>query len=374
MVVRWCWLWVLLAIAFRPLQAQEPAPEHVVLDLLGSQGWRALELARLRERNPWLEDKPVYQGLWLRGSGAADSSVFDLLPFASAPRSRAGTALAYDQGIGSRMWSGFTETDPTRSAVLGTAARGLLGLWRQLSGLGGGEQDLLTPRPCPGMRVRLGSEAVFGFGTDGRDTPRDTRALIVYADCQRDLGREWHVSMGLRGYQWRTPGQSDRQDLETALRIAHVPQHHGAAVFVDASWTPNYQRAILHIERPIDLAGVRFRPLIRLAWGENLPFGLGFWPGGFDGFPGLKDGEARGDREVMAAVDAQRPLVGKLSFRALFAVGRTANGGSLLPRDPLLLGARAGLNLDTRFGLLRLEYGLATEHHRAVFLRLGRIL
>jgi hypothetical protein len=40
----------------------------------------------------------------------------------------------------------------------------------------------------------------------------------------------------------------------------------------------------------------------------------------------------------------------------------------------LLLGARAGLNLGTRFGLVRLEYGLATEHHRAVFIRLGRIL
>jgi hypothetical protein len=373
-VVRVCCFCVVLAIPFTLVQAQQPAPEDVVLDLLGSQGWRAFELARLRERDPWLEDKPVYQGLWLRGSGAADSSVFDLLPFASAPRRRAGTALAYDQGIGSRMWSGFTETDPTRSAVLGTAARGLLGLWRQISGIGGGEHDLLAARPCPGMRVRLGSEALFGFGTDGRDTPRDTRALIVYADCQRDVGGDWHVSMGLRGYQWRTPGQPDRHDLESAVRIAHVPQHDGAALFVDASWTPHYHRATLHIERPVGLVGIRFRPLLRLAWGENLPFGLGFWPGGFDGFPGLKDGEGRGNRELMAALDVQRPLLGKLSFRALFAMGRTATDGPVIPQEPLLLGARAGLNLGTRFGLVRLEYGLATEHHRAVFIRLGRIL
>jgi hypothetical protein len=76
----------------------------------------------------------------------------------------------------------------------------------------------------------------------------------------------------------------------------------------------------------------------------------------------------------MAALDVQRPLLGKLSFRALLAMGRTATDGPLIPQEPLLLGARAGLNLGTRFGLVRLEYGLATEHHRAVFIRLGRIL
>jgi hypothetical protein len=39
-----------------------------------------------------------------------------------------------------------------------------------------------------------------------------------------------------------------------------------------------------------------------------------------------------------------------------------------------LVGTRAGLNLDSRSGLLRLEYGPATESRRAVFIRLGRIL
>jgi hypothetical protein len=114
--------------------------------------------------------------------------------------------------------------------------------------------------------------------------------------------------------------------------------------------------------------------LMRLAWGEGLPFGLGFWLGGFDGFPGLKAGEGRGDREVIAALDLRRPLLGKLWLRGLLAVGRTSNGGPLLPDDPLLLGARVGLNLGTRVGLFRLEYGRATEGHSAIFIRLGRIL
>jgi hypothetical protein len=35
---------------------------------------------------------------------------------------------------------------------------------------------------------------------------------------------------------------------------------------------------------------------------------------------------------------------------------------------------RAGLNLDSRFGELRVEYGVATQNHRALFIRVGRVL
>jgi hypothetical protein len=128
------------------------------------------------------------------------------------------------------------------------------------------------------------------------------------------------------------------------------------------------------VERPLTLGSLQLRPLVRLAWGDGLPFGLGFWPGGFDKFPGLKEGEGRGDREVMAGLDIIQPVMGKLSFRTFLAVGRTANGGPVIPPGPWLIGARAGLNLDTRFGLFRLEYGMATQSHRAFLIRLGRIL
>jgi hypothetical protein len=356
-----------------PLRAQEWVPGRAAVTVLGSQAYRAFELARLRVRDPWLENAPVYQGLWLRESGAADSSVYDLLPFASAPRSRDGVALAFDQGTGSRMWSGFTDSDPINSALLGSAARGLLELWRLLPPINGGSHDLMHGRQCPGMRMRIGAEELFGFGTDGRDMPADTRAVILYANCRRDLGRSWHLSMGLRGYQWRTPGMADRQDLESSFRVARVEARDALLLFLDAGWTPYYERALLHVERPLTFGRLHVRPLIRLGWGQGLPFGLGFWPGGYDGFPGLKAGEARGDRELMAALDLRRQLIGKLSLRWFLAVGRTATGGPLVPTTPLLVGARFGLNLQTRLGLVRLEYGGATEGHRAVFVRLGRI-
>jgi hypothetical protein len=372
---RRCWLVLILFSTLLPLRlsAQDWMTGRDVVTVLGSQGRRAFELARLRQRDEWLQNKPLYQSVWLRESGAADSNVFDLLPFASAPRSRNGIALAYDQGTGSRMWSGFTEADPARSALMGSAAQALLGLWRRLSPIDGGPRDLLHDRRCPGMRARVGAEVLHGFGTDGRDAPPGTRAVILYADCRRDLGSSWQLVAGLRGYSWRSLDAPDRQDIESSVRLAHLPSHPGLVLFADGSWTPRYERVLVHIERPFTVSRIRFRPFARLGWGQNLPFGLGFWPGGYDGFPGLKDGQGRGNREAMAALDMSRPVLGKLSLRAILAVGRTATGGPVLPAQAWLLGARAGLNLVTRLGLVRVEYGRATESHRAIFLRLGRV-
>jgi len=111
---RWCLLLVLLLLP-RQLPSQQWKPEREALDILLFQGRRAFELAHLRVRDPWLSKQPMYQGLWLRETGAPDSVVFDLLPFASAPRTRDGVALAFDLGTGSRMWTGFT--DPLRFGV-----------------------------------------------------------------------------------------------------------------------------------------------------------------------------------------------------------------------------------------------------------------
>jgi hypothetical protein len=372
--VCWCWSLSLVLLSCLPLQAQQRSQAGTILRTVGEQGWRAIELARLQEQNPWLGGQPVYQGLWQRIGGASDSSVFDFLPFVSAPRQRDGTALAYDQGAGARLWSGFTETAPVRSALLGVAARGMLELWRLLPPVGGGPRDLLGPRPCPAMRVRLGMEALSGFGTDGRDLPSDAHALTAYAECGRDLGRAWQVAGGLRAYAWRSPGAEDLHDVEASVRLTRAPPGEVLHLFLDASWTTRYRRGVLHVERPISLAAWHVRPFLRLAWGDGLPFPLGFWPGGYDGFPGLHSGEARGDREVTLALDVVRPLVGRLSARAMLAAGRTSDGGPFFGQWPWLVGARAGLNLDTRLGLVRLEYGLATEDHRAFFIRVGHIL
>ena len=67
-------------------------------------------------------------------------------------------------------------------------------------------------------------------------------------------------------------------------------------------------------------------------------------------------------------------ILASVAMATTLAVGRTANGGPLIPKDPWLAGIRAGLNLDTSNGLFRLEYGVSGGSHRAFLLRVGRIL
>ena len=148
------------------------------------------------------------------------------------------------------------------------------GCWssgRLLPPVGGGPRDLLGPRPCPAMRVRLGMEALSGLGTDGRDLPSDAHALTAYAECGRDLGRAWQVAGGLRAYAWRSPGAEDLHDLEASVRLTRAPPGDEVHLFLDASWTTRYRRGVLHVERPISLAAWHVRPFVRLAWATGSP-------------------------------------------------------------------------------------------------------
>ena len=111
------------------------------------------------------------------------------------------------------------------------------------------------------MRLRLGAELLHGFGTDGRDAPLGTRAVILYADCQRDLGGSWALTSGLRGYRWSTPGTTDRQDLEASLRIAHARPGDSWLLLGEGDWTPRYARAILHVEHPLHWGSLQLRSI-----------------------------------------------------------------------------------------------------------------
>jgi hypothetical protein len=44
----------------------------------------------------------------------------------------------------------------------------------------------------------------------------------------------------------------------------------------------------------------------------------------------------------------------------------------VVPRPDRLVGARAGLGLETPVGPVRLEYGLNSRHRHSAFIRLGR--
>ena len=360
---------LLLALA-SSIDAQ--APPHVApLQAVGSAVGRTVGLWWTREHDRNVAEAEVYHALWLREAAAPDSVVFDLLPYATPPREADGVALAYDAGLGGRMWSGVRDRGLAESALHAAGTRLLLQLWRRLAPPPTDEGEILGRRGRPGLLIRFGGEAPHGFASDGRDVAPLTRMAIGYADLDLPLRGLWRLTVGTRAYLYRIPGAFNDHDLSIILRLARAPPATGLHVFTELSWTPEWQRVSLHVERPLDLGGVHVRPVLRVGTARGVPFALGFWPGGADGFPGLDPGEGRGDREVTLALHLARPLGGRFTLHLSTGVGQTALGGPLLPAEGWAAGVRAGLGVETGLGSVRVEPGLADDGRAAVFLRLG---
>src|SRR5687768_15431329 len=93
-----------VAVAF-PVGAQAP-PRPAPLQAVGSVVGRTVGLWWTRNHDPNVSHAEVYHAVWLREANASDSVVYDLLPYATPPREADGIALAYDAGLGGRLWSG----------------------------------------------------------------------------------------------------------------------------------------------------------------------------------------------------------------------------------------------------------------------------
>jgi NTE family protein len=313
----------------------------------------------------------AYQAVWLGPAGAGDSMSFHL-KLRRAARRVAGLGLAYDNGLGGRMWAGLVDR-----SVFGAAAEGsgaiLLGELRRELYLGLRRKyqvghQLLDPT----LTIRLATENVKRFGSGGGELPEaETREAIGFAGAERVLDQNWEGALGIYGHTWREPARGNLSTIGGLARITRTTRTRGRVFLAEGIWTGVYRRAALEGEASLQLGAVRVTPRARLGWGEQLPLQSTFPLGGDDGFPGLHIGERRGDREamvgVMFTVPIRRPLLGRIEF----AGGRTALGGGFLEGD-WVGGVRGGIGADTPVGPVRFEYGYSTENRGALLLRLGR--
>ena len=156
------------------------------------------------------------------------------------------------------------------------------------------EGELVGRRGKPGLLIRFGGEAPYAFASDGRDVDPLTRMAIGYADLDLPVAGSWRLTAGLRGYLSRIPGRADRHDLSAIVRVGRGPPAPGIHTYTELNWTPGWRRIAVHIERPFRLSTVDLRPALRLGAGDRVPFALGFWPGGGDGFPASIQARAEG--------------------------------------------------------------------------------
>jgi hypothetical protein len=283
----------------------------------------------------------------------------------------AALGLAYDHDLGGRLWVGGLD----RALLRGLEMSGVLTLGRYRSDLTGLLLTHLGVRRMslsPLLELQLRGEDIRQF----RDNSGNFDRLPI-REASGQAGLEW-ARLGawrIRGtgglVTWRTPAG---ENLSTEGLFFTARTEPGvttelrgeAAVTRDYSYVLGEAAALLRIRR------LTLTPGARVGVGRDLPVQTTFEFGGVDGFPGLASAERRGDRELVARVQAALLVRDPVSVRLLLAAGRSAMGGALLDGSRWLGGVRAGLFATTPIGPMAFEYGVASNGRRAAFIRVGR--
>jgi NTE family protein len=333
----------------------------------------SLDIQELRERLLAIGVGDPFAEVWLTPGGRGDSVRFDIR-IERAPRRVGGAGVAYDSDLSGRFWAGLLDR---RLAGLGIEMSLLasvgrfrddasLALRRTSANAGSGVTPLL--------RLFGGHEKVRAFDSTARElSTLPTDQARIFLGLEHQLGGEWLVELGGEAMTWENPDGTERSTLGASFRASFQPDGVHRLVSAEATYTGLWRRA--HVAAGYLFEGQRLRlePTARIGWGRHLPIHERFALGGeLTGFPGLRYGERRGDREALVAVQASWTVKAPVSVRFMAAVGRSAEGGSLLDDDRWLAGVRSGVGLDTPLGPLAMEYGVASDGSGALFFRVGR--
>jgi NTE family protein len=211
---------------------------------LGAAGGATLDFDLLRRRVRTLATaSEVYQSVWLRPEGAADSVELHLEVRHSARRV-AGLGLAYDNELGGRMWAGVVDRRVLGRVLEGSGAI-FLGEFRRELALGF-RRNYQVGRQLfnPTVTVRLASEDVRHFGPHGEELAEgSTREGIGFAGIERPLAQGWDLAVGAQGRTWDEPGRPNRSTLGGVLRLTGANRQRGRVLQAELEWMGMYQRA-----------------------------------------------------------------------------------------------------------------------------------
>lgn len=346
-----------------------PADQRFIRTLLGLEEHDSIDLPRLRAGFQSLRYYDGVKAVWLQPSGTRDSVTLRTL-IRPAPRRLAALGLAYDNDLGGRMWAGYVDRG-LADQMMEAAAVVALGELRQELELAARLATVGRHPVRPVADLTLGREKVRTFDSSGDEmAPLRTREGFGLIGLERSLGGNWVVTVGGVGHLWHEPG-ADRQAggglvrLSSGLRLAESGLR-GEAIVAD-----RYRRIGLDATARLGRGRFRAMPGFRFGWGHDLPIQSTFMLGGADGFPGLRIGERRGDREVLGRLALAWQLFRPLDLRVAGAVGQAAFGGPVWPEGSWEYGIRLGLGADTPLGPVRVEYGFARGGRNEAFIRLG---
>jgi hypothetical protein len=151
----------------------------------------------------------------------------------------------------------------------------------------------------------------------------------------------------------------------------------GPSFRLDGAVTTVYQSAAAEASIGVRLGRLILRPCARFGWGsDSMPLQATFPLGGDEGFPGLRLTERRGSQELLFGISAIHPVIGPLAVRGEVMAGAVGSGTGFLRRGASydgewLEGVRAGVQIRTPLGLVRLEEGVNSAGDWSGFVRTG---
>jgi hypothetical protein len=186
----------------------------------------------------------------------------------------------------------------------------------------------------------------------------------------------WSHELGVDFRLWQERGIRERGSVGPHYAVRYRERGQPKpSVSLELIGLRHWQRASLDLAASQTVGKLEIRPHVRAGWGRDLPVHQTFTLGGLDGFAGLRLLEQRGDRELFGSLLLRWPIRRSLHARlepmaGMTGVGDLFSGPGELD-GVLLIGARAGIDLDTPIGPIRIEEGFNNQDRRQALIRVG---
>jgi predicted acylesterase/phospholipase RssA len=354
----------------------DPGEQTVILRALRLSTADTVDEADLRRRLLTFARFDRYRALWLRPSPRDDGVAFDV-DVAKAPRRIAAFGVSYDNTMGGRLWFGGADRRFLDSPIeLG--ARLALGQYRQDLGVSLLYAFPIDYRYSPLVFSADGAiEDIRVFAAETELPHITTQELRLFAGTGRSPERGWRFRLGPELLVWHEDVRGNNTAFGARGSLDLFGGLTGPSLHLDGAVTTAYQRAAADGALGFRVGSLILRPLARFGWGsDGTPLQATFPLGGDEGFPGLRLTERRGFQELLFGLSAHHPLAGPVSLRAEGMVGAVGSGPGFLRRGSSydgewLEGVRAGVEVRTLLGPIRLEEGVNSLGDWSGFVRTG---
>ena len=328
----------------------------------------------------------VLRSLWLNPQHAEGDSVAFEPEFTWAPKRTFGIGAAFDNDLGGEAWVGWANRRLELGSFhpLETGGRFMMGSRRQ--------EVLLSVRkaiddvrygPSPFAVVMAGRESspFFTPGPNGVNIKAD---LPLFSEQLLQLGFDvpngdsWDIQVGPVLRHWHgglTQNGGSATPFGVAFRVDEGNEKENMYGRVDAEMNQRYSRASARVTLLLPKSFALFTNTFRMGGTSfEAPYAQWFLLGATDGFPGLTIGEEVGTWTASYMLDMAKPLFGPINLQVTGMTGTVSRSSDVNFGGQWLWGTRIGIGADPPIGLIRLQYGLASNGRRQWFARVGRWL